>query len=73
MSVNAPSNTPTPFGRNENPALTEIRRRAYSFYEQRGKKDGHDVDDWLQAEQEVLDSLNMSRPCSSWLEAYLML
>lgn len=30
-----------------------IRLRAYQLYEQRGRKDGHDVDDWLQAESEL--------------------
>jgi Protein of unknown function (DUF2934) len=32
----------------------EIRRRAYELYEQRRKEDGHDVDDWLQAESELI-------------------
>lgn len=31
----------------------EIRRRAYELYEQRGRNDGHEVSDWLQAESEV--------------------
>jgi hypothetical protein len=31
----------------------EIRRRAYALYEQRGREDGHDVDDWLRAEVEL--------------------
>jgi hypothetical protein len=31
-----------------------IRVRAYELYEQRGKAEGHDVEDWLQAEQEIL-------------------
>jgi len=31
----------------------EIRRRAYELYEQRGKDDGHDLEDWLRAESEV--------------------
>jgi hypothetical protein len=31
-----------------------VRRRAYELYERRGKEDGHDVDDWLQAESEVI-------------------
>jgi hypothetical protein len=31
----------------------QIRRRAYDLYEQRGRADGHDLDDWLQAEAEV--------------------
>jgi hypothetical protein len=36
------------------PNLEEkIRLRAYTFYEERGKEDGHDVDDWLRAEAEL--------------------
>ena len=31
----------------------EIRRRAYVLYEQRGREDGHDLDDWLHAEAEL--------------------
>lgn len=30
-----------------------IRLRAYELFEQRGRQDGHDVDDWLQAETEL--------------------
>jgi len=30
-----------------------IRRRAYELYEQREREDGHDVEDWLHAEEEV--------------------
>jgi hypothetical protein len=32
----------------------EIRIRAYELYEQHGAKDGHALDDWLEAEYEVL-------------------
>lgn len=32
----------------------EIRRRAYDLYEQRGRVDGHEWDDWLQAEAELV-------------------
>jgi Protein of unknown function (DUF2934) len=32
---------------------TEIARRAYELYEQRGGADGHDIDDWLLAEREL--------------------
>jgi DUF2934 family protein len=32
----------------------EIRRRAYELYEQRGRVDGYELDDWLQAEAEVM-------------------
>lgn len=31
----------------------EIRCRAYELYEQRGREEGHDLDDWLQAESEM--------------------
>lgn len=36
--------------------LTEdiIRRRAFQLYEERGREHGHDWDDWLQAEAEVM-------------------
>jgi hypothetical protein len=33
--------------------LQKIKARAYELYEQRGKRDGHDVDDWLRAEAEI--------------------
>lgn len=32
----------------------DIRVRAYEFYETRGKQDGHDLDDWLRAEDEMI-------------------
>jgi hypothetical protein len=32
----------------------EIRLRAYDIYERRGAIGGHALDDWLQAEKEVL-------------------
>jgi hypothetical protein len=36
------------------PELQEqIRHRAYELYEQRGRDEGHELDDWLQAESEV--------------------
>jgi Protein of unknown function (DUF2934) len=31
----------------------KIRKRAYEFFERRGKRDGRDLDDWLRAESEV--------------------
>jgi hypothetical protein len=32
----------------------QIRRRAYEIYEQRGREDGQDVEDWLQSESEIM-------------------
>ena len=34
--------------------LERIRLRAYELFEQRGRHEGHEVEDWLQAEAEVL-------------------
>ena len=47
----------TPLLAREAPAdLTpQIARRAYELYEQAGRREGHSVPDWLQAEQEVRD------------------
>jgi len=30
-----------------------VARRAYDLYLARGQEDGHDVDDWLEAEREL--------------------
>ena len=35
------------------PIEQQIQQRAYELYEQRGRTDGHDLDDWLQAEYEI--------------------
>lgn len=31
----------------------QIRRRAYQLYEARNRKDGNDLEDWLQAEIDI--------------------
>ena len=36
-----------------NETLRRIAQRAFQLYEARGRQDGHDVEDWLKAEQEV--------------------
>jgi hypothetical protein len=35
------------------PIEQQIQQRAYDLYEQRGRTDGHELDDWLQAEREI--------------------
>ena len=35
------------------PIEQQIQERAYELYEQRGRTDGHELDDWLQAEREA--------------------
>jgi Protein of unknown function (DUF2934) len=32
----------------------QIRIRAFELYELRGREDGHDLDDWLHAESEIV-------------------
>ena len=43
----------------ENPALAVQKRialRAYELYLERGGTNGHEVEDWLQAEREILSN-----------------
>jgi hypothetical protein len=44
--------TPTKVTRSTPDFSEQIRLRAYDLYEQRGTE-GHEIDDWLQAESEV--------------------
>jgi hypothetical protein len=37
------------------PTLEEIARRAYDLFIARGGQPGHELDDWLQAESELLN------------------
>jgi hypothetical protein len=38
----------------------DIARRAFELYCERGPEDGHDVDDWLNAERELHDASRFS-------------
>ena len=38
-----------------------IRKRAYQLFKERGYEHGHDVDDWLQAEVEVIGKKPVAR------------
>lgn len=37
---------------------THIEQRAYELYEQHGRQDGHDLEDWLKAEHELAGSVS---------------
>jgi len=39
----------------------QVRRRAYELYVERGKVDGFEVEDWLQAEAEFLGARRTGR------------
>jgi len=47
-----------PLGAISNPTDLEeqVRQRAYELYETRGREHGHDREDWLQAEAEIVGS-----------------
>jgi len=40
-------------GGRRRPSRDEIARLAYQFYGTHGRRDGHDVDDWLSAERQL--------------------
>jgi Protein of unknown function (DUF2934) len=44
--------------RKSRPPRIEIARRAYEIFVGRGAADGHDIEDWLQAETELLARQN---------------
>ena len=48
--------------KSSNPTREEIELRAFQIFIERGGADGHDVDDWVQAEQELAEKYaNSSR------------
>ena len=44
------------------PLEERIRRRAYQLYVERGNQSGSELDDWLQAEEEVLQAQEQPSP-----------
>jgi DUF2934 family protein len=52
--MRVPVKTSSPTGKTGAEAVVEqIRCRAYELYEARGCEDGHDLEDWLRAEDEI--------------------
>ena len=43
---------------NSQPEADRIAQRAYERYEERGREDGHDMEDWLEAEREMRERRN---------------
>jgi hypothetical protein len=50
----APSDMGKNTGRRLYPTHDEIAQLAYSLYESRGQQTGHQLEDWLRAEQELV-------------------
>ncbi len=51
-------------GKSSNPTMTKedvnklIEKKAYELYEKRGRKAGHSIDDWLEAERIIKGKLS---------------
>ncbi|MFA6320521.1 MAG: DUF2934 domain-containing protein [Candidatus Omnitrophota bacterium] len=51
-------------GKSSNPTMTKedvcklVEKKAYELYEKRGRKAGHSMDDWLEAERIVKGKLS---------------
>jgi|HubBroStandDraft_6_1064221.scaffolds.fasta_scaffold6170349_1 hypothetical protein len=54
MESNPPKKSPARTSENNNDLESKIRLRAFALYQDRGGEDGHDVEDWLRAEEELL-------------------
>ena len=54
-------------GKSSNPTMTKedigklVEKKAYELYEKRGRKPGHSMDDWLEAERIIKGKLSSSR------------
>jgi Protein of unknown function (DUF2934) len=53
MNENPPKKSPVTVTSEPHELEHEIRLRAQELYEERGREDGHELDDWLRAEVEI--------------------
>jgi len=53
--MSKPMEKPSPQTATGVPTREEIELRAYQIYVERGGSDGQDVEDWLHAEQELVE------------------
>jgi Protein of unknown function (DUF2934) len=54
MELNPPKKSPASRRSENNDLESKIRLRAFALYQERGGEDGHDVEDWLSAEEELM-------------------
>ena len=53
MNENPPKKSPATVTCEPQELEHQIRLRAQELYEARGREDGHELDDWLSAEEEI--------------------
>lgn len=53
MDSNPPKKQAATVSSETNDLESQIRQRAHELYEARGQEEGHDLEDWLRAEEEI--------------------
>jgi hypothetical protein len=53
MDVNPPKKPPATTANEPQELEHQIRLRAYELYEARGREDGHELEDWFRAKEEI--------------------
>ena len=56
VAMSRPASVTSVPSQSTNPAETDIAKRAFEIYWERGCQDGYDVEDWLQAERELRET-----------------
>ena len=54
MNANPPKKSPVNVPKEQQDLEDQIRLRAQQLYEEGGREDGHELDDWLRAEAEIM-------------------
>ena len=53
MNENPPKKSPKTVTSEPQELQDQIRERAYELYEERGRQDGHEQEDWFRAKEEL--------------------
>ena len=53
MNANPPKKSPATVTSDPQDLEHQIRLRAYQLYETRGRENGHELEDWFRAEEEI--------------------
>jgi Protein of unknown function (DUF2934) len=56
VTMPRPASTTRVPSQSKHPTDTDIAKRAFELYCERGRQDGRDVEDWLQAERELQET-----------------
>jgi hypothetical protein len=56
VTMPRPQSTSPALSESPNPTDSDIAKRAFEIYRERGFQHGHDLEDWLQAERELQET-----------------